>query len=257
MATFVCPSIIEFAWGIPIVGEAQNAQTRVEVYYDNNMEIDEVKVIQSSNVIDTDTLSVSHQWVKCLPSSLDALCNQTTIDVTFLEPLNADVAGIHAIDLKNRDQWTFLNDGFDISGDSLNPMLAKMIPSNIRDQGLIQVTQVAKYSPYWATDDGKMFEMNSYGSFKQINQSFERFQDTGNAFTRAHSGFGGIIAYEQNKALDVFDASKLVSELPDSFAHIYPETGQRISEEMRESMLLQEQIAKEILAEMNKQDRNY
>ena len=62
-----------------------------------------------------------------------------------------------------------------------------------------------------------------------------------------HSGFGGIIAYEQNRALDMFDASTLVSELPSSFAYIFPETGQRITEEMRQAMLLQEQIAKEFL----------
>jgi len=102
-----------------------------------------------------------------------------------------------------------------------------------------------------------MFEMNSFGSFKQINQSFERFQDTGTAYTRMHSGFGGIIAYEQDRAVDIFDASNLVSELPASFAYIYPETGQRITDEMRQAMLLQEQIAKGILDEMDRQDRHY
>jgi len=131
-----------------------------------------------------------------------------------------------------------------------------MIPSTVRYEGLLKVTQVSKYSPYWVADD-RMFEMNSFGSFKQINHNFERFQDTGNALTRQHSGFGGIIAYEQNRALEIFNSSNLVSELPASFAYIYPETGQRITEEMRQAMLLQEQIAKEVLDEMDKQDRRY
>ena len=102
-----------------------------------------------------------------------------------------------------------------------------------------------------------MFEMNSFGSFKQINQSFERFQDTGDARTRLHSGYGGIIAYEQNRALDIFDAGSLVSELPASFAYIFPETGERINEEMRQAMLVQEQIAKEVLDQMDRQQRNH
>jgi hypothetical protein len=177
--------------------------------------------------------------------------------MTFLEPLADKVMAIKAIDWKLRDQRTFLNEGFDISGESLNPMLSNMIPSNLRDQGLLKVTQMAKYSPYWSTEDGRMFEMNSFGSFKQINQSFERFQDTGNANTRAHSGFGGIMAYEQDRATDVFDSSKLIAELPESFAYIFPESGERVTDEMIQEMLLQAEIAQRVLDEMDKQDRHY
>jgi len=72
-----------------------------------------------------------------------------------------------------------------------------------------------------------------------------------------HSGFGGIIAYEQDRALDVYDSSKYISELPASFAYIFPETGQRITEEMSQGMLVQEEIAKRILDKMDRQDRHY
>ena len=249
--------IQEFLFGIPTVGEAHLAELGVEVWYDNNGEIEDVKVVQKSDVIDADTVSVSHEMTKCLPTDADALCDTTTVSMTFLEPLMDKVMAVKAIDFKNRDQRTFLNEGFDISGESLNPMDAKLIPSTIRNEGLLQVTQVAKYSPYWTTEDGRTFEMNSYGSFKQINQTFERFQDTGNAYTRAHSGFGGILDYEQNRATQMFDSSKLTSELPESFAYIYPETGERLSEELLQEMLVQQEIAQRILDEMDKQNRHY
>ncbi len=247
----------EFLFGIPDVGMSHLAEFGVEIWYDIDGEIQDVIVVQNSHVIDADTISVSHEKTKCLATDAEARCDTTTVSMTFLEPLQDKVMAIKAIDWKNRDQRTYLNDGFDISGESLNPMLAKMIPSTVRYEGLLKVTQVAKYSPYWVTDDDRMFEMNSFGSFKQINQSFERFQDTGTAYTRMHSGFGGIIAYEQDRALDIFDASNLVSELPASFAYIFPETGQRMTDEMREAMLLQEQIAKGILDEMDRQNRHY
>jgi len=134
-------------------------------------------------------------------------------------------------------------------------MNTKMIPSPTKGEGLIKITQNEKYSDYWSTDDGRIFEMNSSGSCKLINQSFERFQDTGSAFTRMHSGFGGIIAYEQNRALETFDASNLVSELPDSFAYVFPESGERITEQMIEEMIIQEHIAQKVLEEMFKQTR--
>jgi len=65
---------------------------------------------------------------------------------------------------------------------------------------------------------------------------------TGEIRTRAHSGFGGKIAYEEMRATDVFDSSELISELPDSFAYVFPESGERIDKEMKEKMLEQEKI---------------
>jgi hypothetical protein len=246
----------EFLFGIPTVGEAQLAELGVEVWYDFNGDIEDVKVVQKSDVIDADTVSVSHEKVKCLSIDEEAKCDTTTVSMTFLEPLKDKVMAIKAIDFKNRDQRTFLNEGFDISGDSLNPMENKMIPSNVRNEGLLKVTQVAKYSPYWVADDGRMFEMNSFGSFKQVNQSFERFADTGDARTRQHSGFGGIIQYEQNRATQVFDSTKLISDLPDSFGYHFDMT-ERFNEEMKQKINEQQEIAKEILKEMDKQNRYY
>ena len=98
---------------------------------------------------------------------------------------------LKAIDFKNRYQITYLNEGMDISGESLNPRKTEMIPSGLKDQGLIKVTQVAKYSPYWISDDQRLFEKNKFGSFKEINYQFERFQDDGDVRNRSHSGFGG------------------------------------------------------------------
>jgi parallel beta-helix repeat protein len=247
----------EFLFGVPGIGEGHLAELGVEVWYDTNGEIDEVKVVQNSDVIDVDTVSVSHEKTNCTSTDEEAKCDTTTVSMTFLESLIDKVMIIGAIDNERRIERTSLNEGFDISGESLNPMLSNMIPSNVKNEGLLQVTQMAKYSPYWVAENGRMFEMNSFGSFKEINQSFERFQDSGTAYTRMHSGFGGIIAYEQDKATEIYDSSNYISELPESFAYIYPETGERITEEIRQEMLMQEEIAQAILDEMDRQSRHY
>jgi hypothetical protein len=209
----------EFLFGIPNVGESHLAELGIEVWYDRDGAIEDIVVDQDTAVIDEGTISVSHEKTKCLSTDPEPLCDTTTVSMTFLEPLADKVMAVKAIDYALRDQRTYLNDGFDVSGESLNPMLTQMIPSNVKNQGLLEVTQLAKYSPYWQSADGRMFEMNSFGSFKEINKSFERFQDTGNAFTRLHSGFGGILDYEQNRATQVFDSTKLISDLPDSFGY--------------------------------------
>jgi hypothetical protein len=245
----------EFLFGIPNVGEGHLAELGVEVWYKIDGEIEDVKVIQKSEVIDLSSISVVHQKVKCSQDDTETKCDNTTVSMKFLEPLKDKVMAIGAIDFDRRNQRTSLNEGFNISGESLNPMLSKMIPSSVRNEGAIQVTQNSKYSPYWTSEDGRLFEMNSFGSFKQINQSFERFQDTGSAFSRQHSAFEGILQYEENRAKNVFDSTKLISDQPNSFKY-HIEIKDRIHDEVKQEMLLQEQIAKRILDEMDKQARH-
>ena len=296
----------EFLFGVPEIGMGHLAEMSVEVWYDNDGEIEDVKVVQDSNVIDISTLSISHHKVDCLDAdavardtalkadavardtalkadavardavikadkivreaaskaaieaaqktaieasyweSIPVKCDRTFLSAIFLEPLEHQAMALKAIDNKFRDQTTYLNEGFEILGESLNPMQTKMIPSDVRYEGLLKVTQTEKYSDYWISDDGRLFEINQYGSFKQVNQTFERFQDKGEPLTRLHSGFGGMIVDEQYRALEIFDSSKLISELPDSFGH-HIEIKDRMTDEIMQEMINQEQKAKDLL----------
>jgi hypothetical protein len=247
--------IQEFLFGIPNVGEGHLAELGVEVWYSKDGNIEDVKVVQKSDVIDTDTVSVLHKKVNCASTDTEAKCDNTTISMTFLEPLKDKVMAIKAIDFKNRDQTTYLNQGFDISGPSLHSMPSKMIPSPIKGEGLIKVTQNEKYSDYWTTDDGRIFETNIFGSFKQINYEFERFYDSGNPYNRLHSEFSKIIEFEQKRAEKVFNSKNLISDTPESYAHLYPETHERITPELKEKMAQQEEIAKRVLEESTSQAR--
>jgi len=199
----------EFLFGIPEVGMGHLAEMRVEVWFDYTGEIQDVIVNQDSEIIDRASLIVTHQKSKCQVTDIEENCDTTFMSAVFLEPLKDNVMAIKAMDFKLRDQTTYLNDGFDVSGDSLNPMNTMMISSTVKYEGLIKVTQNEKYNKYWTTDDGRIFEMNSFGSFKQINQEFKRFQDSGEALTRQHSEFASIIEFEAERALQVFDASEL------------------------------------------------
>ena len=199
----------EFLFGVPGIGMGHLAEMRVEVWFDYAGEIKDYKVNQDSEVIDSASLIVTHQKVKCKEKDIEEKCDTTFMSAVFLEPLKDKAMAIKAIDFKLRDQTTYLNDGFDVSGDSLNPMNTMMIPSTVKYEGLVKVTQNEKYSNYWTTDDGRIFEMNSFGSFKQINQEFNGIQDTGKPDKRVHSGFAKIIEFEVERALKVFDASKL------------------------------------------------
>jgi len=199
----------EFLFGVPEIGMGHFSEMRVEVWFDHTGEIEDVLVFQKSEIIDRSSLIVNHQKSKCQATDIEENCDTTFLSAVFLEPLKDNVMAIKAMDFKLRDQTTYLNDGFDVSGDSLNPMNTMMIPSTVKYEGLLKVTQNEKYSKYWTADDGRVFEMNSFGSFKQINQTFERFQDSGDPLTRHHSDFASIIKYEAERAKNIFDSSEL------------------------------------------------
>ncbi len=247
----------EFLFGIPQKGDAHLAELGVEVWFGLFGEIQDIKVIQKSNVIDIDSITATQQKTNCLSSDVDEDCIVTTVSMIFLEPLRDKVMAIKAIDFKNRYQITYLNEGFDVSGQSLNAMNTMMIPSPERYEGLIPLTQTEKYSIHWTAEDGRIFERNDSGSFSQINQSFERFQDAGEPRTRLHSGFGGVIAYEQERATDIFDASEFISELPDYIPYSEPKISERMSQEMKDKMLEEEKKCLKYLEQIDKQTRNY
>ena len=245
----------EFLFGIPEVGQAHLAELGVEVWYDVTGEIKQIKTVQKSGVIDTETLVATHEKTKCQAQDIEQKCDTTNISMVFQEQLKDKIMAIKAIDHKNRYQITYLNEGIGVLGESLNPMNEMLIPSPTKGEGQVLVTQIAKYSPYWIAQDGKIFEQNIFDSFKQINQTFERFSDSGNPYTRMHSEFEKLVAYEQNKATKIFDSSGLVSELGTSFAYVYPESHERITDEIRAEMLEQEKIAEQILEESKVQAR--
>ena len=203
----------EFLFGVPEIGMGHLAEMRVEVWFDYAGEIKDYIVYQDSEIIDRASLLVTHQKSKCQATDIEENCDTTFMYAVFLEPLEDKTMAIKAIDFKRRSQTTYLNDGFDVTGNSLNPMNTMMIPSTVKYEGLIKVTQNEKYSELWTTDDGRIFEMNSFGSFNQINQEFKRFQDSGKPDNRLHSGFERIIEFEAERALKVFDASEILGDM--------------------------------------------
>ena len=247
--------IQEFLFGVPKVGDAHLAEVGVEVWFGYSGEIQQVKLVQKTNVIDENSLVAEHEKTKCISSSIEKKCDLVKISMTFLEPLKDKVMALKAIDYKNRYQITYLNEGIFITGDSLNPMKTEMIPSEIKGEGLMVVTQSAKYSPFWISQDGRIFERNDFGSFKQINQKFERFQDSGTAYTRLHSEFGKVVAYEQKRAIEIFDSNEFRNGLTHSFAYTYFDSHGRITDELVQQMHNQEEIAKKILEETQRNAR--
>ena len=239
---------IEFMFGIPEVGKSHEAEAVVEVWLDRNGDVDNIQVNQKDNLIDSTTLFVVAEMTKCTSNSGKKNCNLITISASFNEaPLN-DVFALQGVDFTRRNHITYLNEGFSVQGESLNEPKTVMVASKEKGVGLVELTLLDKRNNIWFDDSGVKYYKNTFGSFLQESPEFvERDDPLVNVITRQNSNFEKIIEYEVNRAGKIFDSSELISKLPTSFAYVYPESHERITDEMRSEILDQEEIAKKIL----------
>jgi len=122
----------EFLFSLPEINDGHLAEVIVNVFYDRNQEILDVTVEQETIVIDVETLTVSHEKSKCLPTEQEVNCDTTAISVMFLEELKHEIFAIGAIDWENRNQRTSFNEGFEITGEPINPIPVFEPPSEIK-----------------------------------------------------------------------------------------------------------------------------
>jgi hypothetical protein len=187
--------IQEFLFGIKNVGEYSDAELGVEIRYSHTGNITGTVLVQQTNVVDPYSFFGISYPSKCMPNDSNENCITTTVSLRFLEPLQYDVMAIKAIDQRGRTQITYLNEGFDISGDSLNPMPTQTIAGPAKT-GLVTVTQNEKYSKYWTAGD-MVFERNDFGTFRLMPQPYIRHQDSGEPLTRVHSGFAALVSEQE------------------------------------------------------------
>lgn len=192
----------EFLFGISEVGK-QDAELGIEIYFDYQQNVYDVKVIQPTKII-ADNIFISNSKELCSSGSTTE-CDQTTINIVFLEPLKHNVMAIKAIDHKGRSQITYLNEGFDVFGKSLNPMLTKQILSKEKYEGLITVTQTEKYSNLWTAEDGRIFDESKF--FSLVNPTIKKG-------TYERIGVAEILQAEGQALMaeSYFNSSKIQSE---------------------------------------------
>lgn len=194
--------IQEFAFGIPEIGEYNDAEALVEVHYNYDKTIKETKIIQNSGVINEGSLFATTNQVSC-SNDYSMMCYSTELKFIFDEPLKDDVMAIKSIDLSRRSMHpTYLNEGINVFGDSLTPSNTLQIAGTEKYEGLITVTQSEKYSDLWIAEDGRIFEMfGESDSFKLVNQEID-----GTMNDRVSDE---LKQWTQKNALSVFDSASI------------------------------------------------
>jgi hypothetical protein len=222
-------SHFELAFGL--AGGESIGMSKAVIKWDKSFDgIETVTLVDPKNVLDK--IKVTTSEGSC-SYELQQKCLIVKVVHTFRAPLEFNILGTNVWDIKRNAWQNYFNHGIEVVGDSLNPMITKMIPGPQKYEGLIEVMQVAKYSDIWIAQDGREFVMDTSGGFTQINESFSHHADTGIMKNRSHSEFAD---YKETQADDAI--TQLLEVCPtcltsfvdfeDSWAFEYSESVDRL-----------------------------
>lgn len=212
-------------WGlVPEVGMYHKAEVKIQVYIDHNDEIEYEKLYteQKHNILNMTNIVYEYYEEPCgyIESTCDVLKMSNVI--FMVEPIFEKIA-IYGVDLNGRTQATFLNEGYDIFGESLNePLLDKVSVGKggalyPQRAGTVDLTLVEYKTNTWQDEYGYLWQGDNYKSFKIISTIPVPIKAPDKITTiidRSHSEFYKITEIELKRALEIFDASMLINELP-------------------------------------------
>jgi hypothetical protein len=207
---------IEFMFGVPQVGSAHEAEAAIEITLDRDLNVINISTVQKDNLIDPDSVLAKADMVRCKGDDINKNCHYITVSASFNEAPLSYVFALKGIDFTKRSHLTYLNEGLEVTGDSLNPPTTMMISANKKGASLMLVTQIDKKNDMWINDSGIEFERNSFGTFLRTTPvEVVRDDPMVKVMTRLNSNFEAMKINEMYKAVEVFDSSLLQKELPD------------------------------------------
>ena len=226
---------VEFMFGIPQVGDAHLAEASIQVWLYGNGEVKHVTVNQKNNLINKESVIASSEIVQCTDNS-NRKCNSVTVSASFNEAPLYDVFAIKAVDLSRLVQVTFLNKGFEITGDPLNPPEIDYMANG--KEGMIEMMRFDKfenlwvdpngmtyeeYDNLWVSPDGIVYTKNDYNTWIKLSpyQAIEKSSLTNSVMTRIHSDFPSYKQEQLDLASEMMEAYYRTSiDYEESFSEI-------------------------------------
>ena len=203
--------VMEFDFGVPEVGKAHDSQVMLEIWLNRDLSVEKTVIRQDRKIIDENSILPLAFKSKCQASDAEENCVTVLVSTLFLESPLYDVMALKAIDFSGRFQITYLNEGFDITGDPLNPPETDYMPSG--KAGLVQMVRFDKFENLWFVPDyinpdefdnlwvspsGIIYTRNDVGSWFRLSPHIiEENDPSWNVMTRIHDEFYKMVEYEK------------------------------------------------------------
>lgn len=212
---------------VPSVGERHNAETAISIYFDHLMNNIFINIRQNENIIDEDKLTVSYKPTECTKNqqnkvmygymnNYEKLCYEVTINnILFREKPFFEKVAITVIDSEGRPNTTYLNEGFDIIGKSLNPQKTDLMASSKKGVGLEKMVLIDKFTNTWINVNGDLYTRNNHGTWilllaKEVQKQCDDLEMK--VLERNNCNF------DQMKAVEIY---KAVTYLKEKHPHLF------------------------------------
>jgi len=256
-------SVVQFGLGMPKVGSPlEHAQTLVEIWLDKT-EVKNIIKTDKNNLVDIQNVTTS--IVDC--GGTEKECLAVEMQYIYRDQPKYSIMAINAIDYSKNTWNNYMNDGIEVTGDSLNePLTQKVTVSKAgvfypQKAGATTLTLSDYKTDTWIDEYGYIWSTNEHGPYLvDIISPPEKTPDEISPWSgynhRGHSEFGEYVKIQQEKAaitLDEMDKQErngeiYVPTIPDSV--IIHDTIDRADLNFSQSLIEQ---AKIIVVEYKKQ----
>ena len=244
---------VQFGLGMLEVGSPLNhAQTLVTIYLDD-AKVESIEKQEKYFLVDI--IDVNTSVVDC--GYVEEECLQVSMNYIYRDKPKYNVMAINAMDTSRNSQTNFMNDGVLVIGDSMNIPLETSTTSGNggafyhQRAGAVELTLVDYKTDLWQDSYGYLWKMTKYGPqiIDTVPQPIKEPDPMWAAMTRMNSNFADMIIYEQAKAYLIFDGSKLINALPESWSYELPDK-EGAAKEFEEQKILEVEKAEKTLKEL-------
>jgi len=245
----------QIAFGMPEVGIPFNYAESVATFYLNyDGTLDRVEKVDKHTLIDIINSEVSR--VDC--GYTESMCYELSVDFVYRDQQKNNVVAIQAVDMARNSVTHFMNDGILVVGESMNVPLETTVGAGKagafypQRSGLVTLTLVDYKTDSWQDEYGYLWTSDNYKSFTLLDTIPKPIKEPDvmwAAMTRMNSNFADMIIHEQDRAVLVFDGSKLLNTLPGSWTYELPNHIQKAAE-LEERKILEVYKSQLILDEL-------
>ncbi len=231
--------------GLEEAGQPLSEGEVITTFHLSQTKIESIEIVDKQNLIGNFTTTVD--TVQC-SEKYTAECLELSFYFIPRDQLINNVVGANIINIQRSSATNYFNDGVEFLGDSLNEPLISFVSASgggafyPQDRGMVQLTLISYHDELWQDEYGYLWKMNNYGFYitSTIPATMKQPDLMWSVMNRINSNFADMITVEQNKAILIYDASKYVSVLGESFTYDAPKSTEE------QQAILDKRIADEI-----------
>lgn len=239
----------QIGFGVPEVGSPLNDAESIATFHMNwDGTLGTVDTVDKHTLVDITNSTVS--MVDC--GYTESECYELSVDYVYRDQQKNNVVEIQACDMARNCATHYINDGILVEGESMNaPLISTVSVGKAgafypQKSGVVELTLINYKTDAWQDEYGYLWTGDNFKSFRIVDTIPVPIKEPDvmwAAMTRMNSNFDAIKQAEIERAILVFDASKLISEVGESWSYDLSQSTEQYNKELAIKLEIEAQKA--------------